>query len=116
MTNIIGANVREIKAALVHKTGDPFEIGTLHLEAPRVDEVLVRIVATGICQTDAHVRDQEYQTPLLCVLHAGEACDSPHGRSVRVCSLRPQSHRKAFHVRRSQRGRRDIRPPAKILF
>jgi aryl-alcohol dehydrogenase len=64
MTSVVGANAREIKAALVRKKGDPFELGTLHLEPPRVDEVLVRIVATGICQTDAHVRDQEYQTPL----------------------------------------------------
>ena len=63
---------REIKASLIRTKGGPFEFETLHLEGSRVDEVLVRIVATGICQTDAHVRDQEYQTPLPAVFgHEG---------------------------------------------
>lgn len=63
---------REIKAALIRTKGGPFDFETLHLEGPRVDEVLVRIVATGICQTDAHVRNQEYQTPLPAVIgHEG---------------------------------------------
>ena len=38
---------REIRAAVVRAKGGPFEIETLTLEAPRRDEVLVRMVATG---------------------------------------------------------------------
>jgi aryl-alcohol dehydrogenase len=49
---------RTIKAAVVRTKGGPFEMETLQLEEPRMDEVLIRIVATGVCQTDAHVRDQ----------------------------------------------------------
>jgi aryl-alcohol dehydrogenase len=67
-----GSKVREIKAALVRRKGGPFELETLHLEAPRVDELLVRIVATGVCQRDAHARDQAYPVPLPAVLgHEG---------------------------------------------
>jgi Zn-dependent alcohol dehydrogenase len=55
---------QEIKAAVVRQNGGPFTIETLHLPDPREDEVLVRIEAAGICQTDAHARDQAYPVPL----------------------------------------------------
>jgi Zn-dependent alcohol dehydrogenase len=32
------------------------------VEGPRPNEVSVRIVGTGICQTDAHIGNQEYST------------------------------------------------------
>jgi len=32
---------------------------TASTEDPRPNEVLARIVGTGICQTDAHIRDQD---------------------------------------------------------
>jgi hypothetical protein len=74
---------REIKAAVIRTKSGPFEFETLHLDAPRVDEVLVRIVATGICQTDAHVRDQEYQTPLPAVFgHEGAGVVEQVGSAV----------------------------------
>jgi hypothetical protein len=37
-----GADLQEIKAAVLRKKGGPFEFETLHLEGPRADEVLVR--------------------------------------------------------------------------
>ncbi len=86
-----GKKVREIKAALVRKKGGPFEFETLHFEAARVDEVLVRIVATGICQTDAHVRDQEYQAPLPAVFgHEGAGVVEQVGSGV--TSVTPGDH------------------------
>jgi aryl-alcohol dehydrogenase len=41
---------------------------TASIEDPRPNEVLVRIVGTGICQTDAHIRVQDYSTPLPVIL------------------------------------------------
>jgi aryl-alcohol dehydrogenase len=41
---------------------------TASIEDPRPNEVLVRMVGTGICQTDAHIRDQDYSTPLSVIL------------------------------------------------
>ena len=35
---------------------------------PSAHRVRVRIVGTGICQTDAHIRDQDYSTPLSVIL------------------------------------------------
>ena len=45
-------NTTQIKAAVVREKGGPFNIETLTLEGPRRDEVLVRVVATGLCHTD----------------------------------------------------------------
>ncbi|MGA3206336.1 MAG: NAD(P)-dependent alcohol dehydrogenase [Syntrophales bacterium] len=44
--------VRKINAAVLRKRGGPLKIESLEMEGPRDDEVLVRIVASGICHTD----------------------------------------------------------------
>lgn len=41
------------KAAIAIKAGAPLEIVTLDLEGPKAGEVLVEIMATGVCHTDA---------------------------------------------------------------
>ena len=41
-----------IKAALVTDSAAPFRIETVELDGPKSDEVLVRLVATGVCHTD----------------------------------------------------------------
>jgi aryl-alcohol dehydrogenase len=50
----------EMKAAVVRNAGDPLVIEDVSLGAPRPTEVLVRIVATGVCHTDIVVRNQQY--------------------------------------------------------
>ena len=52
----------DITAAVVPEKFKPFEIRTVALTDPRPDEVLVRIVASGMCQTDLHARDGYYPT------------------------------------------------------
>ena len=52
----------KITAAVIEKIGAPFVLQELELDGPRADEILVRIIAVGICQTDVHVRDR-VQTP-----------------------------------------------------
>jgi aryl-alcohol dehydrogenase len=46
-----------ITAAVTHELGQPFVLEELDLDEPRADEVLVRLVATGICHTDLFSRD-----------------------------------------------------------
>lgn len=41
------------QAAIAVKAGSPLEIETLDLEGPKAGEVLVEIMATGVCHTDA---------------------------------------------------------------
>jgi len=47
----------KIKAAVAPGTGKPFEIQEVELEDPRSNEVLVRIVGTGLCHTDLLFKD-----------------------------------------------------------
>ena len=65
----------KVTAAVVHEEAQPFSVEDLELEEPRADEVLVRVVATGMCHTDVIVRDQWdqwYPVPLPAVLgHEG---------------------------------------------
>ena len=61
-----------IRAAVATAPHTPLEIRELDLDEPREDEVQVRLVASGVCHTDAIVRDQWYPTPLPAVLgHEG---------------------------------------------
>jgi aryl-alcohol dehydrogenase len=81
----------KITAAVVAEKSAPFELRELELDTPRSDEVLVRIVATGICQTDLHVRDQDYPVPLPAVLgHEGAGVVDAVGASV--SSVAPGDH------------------------
>jgi aryl-alcohol dehydrogenase len=50
----------QIKAAVVSKRSGPFVIDTVELSDPRPDELIVRVVASGMCQTDLHGRDGYY--------------------------------------------------------
>ena len=81
----------KITAAVVDEKSAPFVLRELELEAPRSDEVLVRIVATGICQSDLHVRDQEYPVPLPAVFgHEGAGVVAAVGATVN--SVSPGDH------------------------
>ena len=43
--------------AIVNQQGDDFALQEVELDGPRDDEILVRIVATGLCHTDIHLKD-----------------------------------------------------------
>ncbi|MCM3713730.1 NAD(P)-dependent alcohol dehydrogenase [Halalkalibacter oceani] len=47
----------KIKAAVTHEQGQDFKIEEVELHEPRLDEVLIKIVASGVCHTDAVARD-----------------------------------------------------------
>jgi threonine dehydrogenase-like Zn-dependent dehydrogenase len=50
------AQVHKIQAAVLRKKGGPMTIESPELEGPRDEEVLVRIVASGICHTESFNR------------------------------------------------------------
>lgn len=73
-----------IRAAVVRSPHSPMIFEELTLESPRDDEVLVRIVATGVCHTDMAMRDQVFPVPQPIVLgHEGAGIVIEVGRSVR---------------------------------
>jgi aryl-alcohol dehydrogenase len=62
----------QITAAVAREKFGPFTIGSVELTDPRSDELLVKVVASGMCQTDQHGRDGYYNTPLPAVFgHEG---------------------------------------------
>ena len=42
----------KIQAAVVHEAGQPFQIEEVELSGPKAGELLVKIVASGVCHTD----------------------------------------------------------------
>lgn len=60
------------RAAVAVAPEADLEIREVHVDEPRSDELGVKIVATGVCHTDAIIRDQWYPVPLPVVLgHEG---------------------------------------------
>jgi aryl-alcohol dehydrogenase len=70
-------------AAVMRAHGKPFKIEALELDPPRSDEVLVRLVATGICHTDIAVHHRE-DSPVPSILgHEGAGVAEAVGAAVR---------------------------------
>jgi aryl-alcohol dehydrogenase len=73
----------EIKAAVVRAPNAPFAIEPVRLEAPRADEVLVKLTATGICHTDVAIVEQILPLPMPFILgHEGAGVVVEVGKSV----------------------------------
>jgi S-(hydroxymethyl)glutathione dehydrogenase/alcohol dehydrogenase len=71
------------RAALFHAVGEPLEVAEIELEEPRADEVLVRMVAVGICGTDLHQVKGEFRRPTPMVLgHEGAGVVEAVGDAV----------------------------------
>ncbi|MCX2524258.1 NAD(P)-dependent alcohol dehydrogenase [Larsenimonas rhizosphaerae] len=74
---------RAITAAVVRGKGAPFTLEEVNIREPEGAEVLVRVVATGMCHTDLIVRDQLYPVPLPLVLgHEGAGVVEAIGPNV----------------------------------
>lgn len=81
----------QIQAAVVHSRGTPYRIETMELADPGPDEVIVRVMASGICQTDVHGRDDYYGTPFPCVFgHEGAGIVHQIGSAVK--NVAPGDH------------------------
>lgn len=55
----------DIQAALLRDVHADFTIETVQLDTPQADEVLVEVVATGLCHTDLAVRDGVFPIPAM---------------------------------------------------
>ncbi len=82
----------DVRAALAVEAGKPLEITTVQLEGPREGEVLVEIMATGICHTDEFTlsgADPEGIFPAI-LGHEGAGVVREVGAGVK--SLQPGDH------------------------
>jgi aryl-alcohol dehydrogenase len=72
-----------IRAAVVRAPHAAMTFEDLQLETPRDNEILVRVVATGVCHTDIAMRDQIFPVPQPIVLgHEGAGIVESVGASV----------------------------------
>lgn len=82
------ANLLDITAAITASKGADFELKSLKIRPPQGNEVLVKVVATGMCHTDLIVRDQYYPVPLPAVLgHEGAGIIEAVGEAVTTLSV-----------------------------
>jgi aryl-alcohol dehydrogenase len=73
----------QIKAAVARAKSAPLSLEMLQIEPPRKDEILVRILASGICHTDLAMRDQVFPVPQPIVLgHEGAGVVAAIGSDV----------------------------------
>ena len=80
-----------IQAAVLRKKGGPLRIESVEMEGPRDDEVLVRLVASGICRTDIDFCDDWDKADGAVVLgHEGAGVVERVGN--RVKGVKPGDH------------------------
>jgi aryl-alcohol dehydrogenase len=77
-------SVHKIQAAVLHERGGPLKIETIDLEGPRTDELLIRLVASGICHTDIGLIDEwDGATEPVILGHEGAGIVEEVGRGVK---------------------------------
>ncbi|MYU24735.1 MULTISPECIES: NAD(P)-dependent alcohol dehydrogenase [unclassified Streptomyces] len=80
-----------IRASVVEEVGAPFTPTDLEIDDPGPGEILVRVVASGVCHTDANTRGGDMPMPLPGVLgHEGAGVVEAVGPGV--TSPRPGDH------------------------
>jgi aryl-alcohol dehydrogenase len=82
----------EVKAAVVFERVGEFKIENLELSEPRDDEVVVRIVATGICHTDLAARDGHLPIPAPPSVFGHEGAGVVEKVGARVTKVKPGDH------------------------
>ena len=71
------------KAAITYGKGEAFQIQDVQIADPKPGEILVRVVASGICHSDMVARDQKSGVPLPAVLgHEGSGIVEKVGENV----------------------------------
>lgn len=81
----------KIKAAVVHEKNGPFLLEDVDLVGPGPDELLVKVVASGICHTDEFGRSQGIPIPFPLVLgHEGAGVVEQVGENV--TDFKPGDH------------------------
>lgn len=76
--------MKQAYAAVSRAKSQPLILECIGIDEPRSDEILVRIVASGVCHTDMVVRDQGYDVPQPLVLgHEGSGVVEKVGADVK---------------------------------
>jgi aryl-alcohol dehydrogenase len=82
----------KIKAAVLREISGPFKIEEVELDEPRDNEVLVRIVGSGICGTDLGARDGHLPIPPPPSVFGHEGAGVVEKVGARVTKVKPGDH------------------------
>ena len=82
----------EVRAAVVFEQAGDFKIESLELSAPRDDEVVVRMVATGICHTDLAARAGHLPIPPPPSVFGHEGAGIVEKVGARVAKVKAGDH------------------------
>jgi aryl-alcohol dehydrogenase len=78
-----GRDTMQVKAAVLRERNTPLVLESITIDNPRADEVLVRIVATGICHSDVSVINGDLPLPTPIILgHEGSGIVEAVGSAV----------------------------------
>lgn len=81
----------QTRAAVVREKGGPFTVEEVAIAEPAADQILVKVVAAGMCHTDLTIRDQNLPTMLPFVLgHEGAGIVEKVGAGV--TKVKPGDH------------------------
>lgn len=81
----------KMKAATLYEAKGNFVFEEVELQEPKAHEVLIKIIASGVCHTDSVVRDQFIPVPLPAVLgHEGAGIVEKVGSNV--TTVEPGDH------------------------
>ena len=80
------------RAAIGWEAGQPLEVVTLDLAGPKTGEVLVEIMATGICHTDAYTLDGLDSEGIFPSILGHEGAGIVREVGAGVTSVKPGDH------------------------
>src|SRR6478672_9880328 len=82
----------ETKAAVAWEAGKPLSIETVELDGPRAGEVLVEIMATGVCHTDSYTLSGQDSEGLFPSILGHEGAGIVRDVGPGVTSVKPGDH------------------------
>src|ERR671923_147785 len=80
-----------MKAAVLFKPNEPLQVVDCELDPPKANEVRVKMKASGVCQSDWHIMNGDWPSPMPIVPGheaAGEVAECGPG----VSTVKPQDH------------------------
>ena len=105
-----------IRGVVLEQTGGPLDVSELELAAPRPEEVLVRLHASGVCHSDYNAIDGTSETVCPAVLgHEGAGVVEASARTSlawpSATMSRCPGHRGAEPARNAHATSRSCAPP-----
>ena len=80
-----------MKAAVLYEANTPLQIVDLEQQGPQAGEARVRVKAAGVCHSDWHIMNGDWQLPLPMVL-GHEAAGIVEEVGAGVANVKPGDH------------------------